>query len=345
METLTLPFRALGRRLAPVFAPLTQRLPTEITRVTKWIAWASLIANIGIILTGGAVRLTDSGLGCPEWPLCTEDSIVATPEMGIHGAIEFGNRMLTYVLIAIAAAMLLSVIRLRRTHRPLVAMSLIIVAGIPIQAVIGGITVWTNLNPWVVALHFLASAGLVMVATWILGRVNLELRTVGATGTPLVDGPTDRTTRLTGWVILASAWAAVVLGTVVTGTGPHAGDPGSPRHDFDPNLVTQLHVVPVYILCAATVVLMVRNAQLKASPAQRRAGWFLLAVIVLQGIVGYWQHFTGLPIQLVWVHMLGSALTVVAAANVWDRILAPYRTRGLGDPTAPRAEAAEPALR
>ncbi|WP_258933173.1 COX15/CtaA family protein [Nesterenkonia pannonica] len=137
----------------------------EITRWTLWFAWASLIANIGIILTGGAVRLTDSGLGCPEWPLCTEDSLVSTPEMGIHGAIEFGNRLLTYVLVIIAAAMLLSVIRLRRTHRPLTVMSAIIVAGIPIQAIIGGITVWTNLNPWVVALHFIVSAGLVMVAT------------------------------------------------------------------------------------------------------------------------------------------------------------------------------------
>ncbi|WP_258933174.1 hypothetical protein [Nesterenkonia pannonica] len=122
------------------------------------------------------------------------------------------------------------------------------------------------------------------------------------------------------------------------------GRPRLPRHDFDPQLVTQLHVVPVYILCAAAALLLVRTIRADASSAQRRAAWFLLTVIVLQGAVGYWQHFTGLPVQLVWVHMLGSALTMVAAANVWDRTLARYRTRGLGDLTAPRTAAAEPAL-
>lgn len=305
---------------------IRRRLPTEITRRTKLIAWASLVANIGIILTGGAVRLTDSGLGCPEWPMCTEDSLVSTAEMGIHGAIEFGNRMLTYVLIAIAAAMLLAVVRLWETHRSLVVMSTLIVAGIPVQAVIGGITVWTNLNPWVVGLHFIASAGLVMVATWILNRVNLELRS-SEPGVSLIDGGTDNVTRGMAWVALGAAWAAVVLGTVVTGTGPHAGDPGSPRHDFDPQLVTQMHVVPVYVLCAATIAILFRQVGLRTSGAQRRAAWLLVGVIVAQGVVGYWQHFTGLPIGLVWAHMLGSALTMVAAANLWDRYQSSYLTR------------------
>ncbi len=320
---------------------IRRRLPTRITRRTKVIAWATLISNIGIILTGGAVRLTASGLGCPEWPLCTADSIIATPEMGMHGAIEFGNRMLTYVLIAIAAAMLLSVVRLWETHRTLVVMSLIIVAGIPVQAVIGGITVWTNLNPWVVALHFIASAGLVMVATWILNRVNLELRRQGP-GSPMVDGGTDNVTRGMAWVILGAAWVAIVLGTVVTGTGPHAGDPGSPRHGFDPELVTQLHVVPVYVLCGATLAVLVRQMRLHTSPSQRRAAWFLVAVIVAQGVIGYWQHFTGLPIELVWLHMLGSALTMVAAANLWDRYQGPYVTREPYSAPSPEAEASSP---
>lgn len=330
-----------------IIDPLRRRLPTRITRRTKVIAWATLISNIGIILTGGAVRLTASGLGCPEWPLCTADSIIATPEMGIHGAIEFGNRMLTYVLIAIAAAMLLSVVRLWESHRTLVLMSLIIVGGIPIQAVIGGITVWTNLNPWVVALHFIVSAGLVMVATWILNRVNLELKhgapDDATPGRSMVDGGTDHVTRGMAWVILGAAWVAVVLGTVVTGTGPHAGDPGSPRHGFDPELVTQLHVVPVYVLCGATVAVLVRQLRLQTSPAQRRAAWLLAAVIVAQGALGYWQHFTGLPITLVWLHMLGSALTMAAAANLWDRYQAPYLTREPYSSSSPESsEAASP---
>ncbi|GAA1803280.1 COX15/CtaA family protein [Nesterenkonia flava] len=319
---------------------LRQKLPTRITRTTVVLAWATLISNIGIILTGGAVRLTASGLGCPEWPRCTADSWTATREMGMHGAIEFGNRLLTYVLIAICAAMFLAVVRLWRTHKPLGVMSIIILAGIPLQGVIGGITVWTNLNPWVVSLHFLASAGLVMVATMLLNRVRHEVASDGSPALPLVNGGRDGLTRGLAPIILAAAWAAVVLGTVVTGTGPHAGDPGSPRHEFNAELVTRMHVVPVYVLCAAAVVLVIRQATLQTSGAQRRAAWFLVAVILFQGVIGYWQHWTGLPIGLVWLHMLGSALTMVAATAVFDRYRAQYRSRGLGDPAEPLAQEA-----
>lgn len=308
---------------------MLSKLPTRITRVTKALAWATLISNIGIIITGGAVRLTASGLGCPEWPRCTADSWVSTPEMGIHGIIEFGNRLLTYVLIAISVAMFLSVVRLVRTHRPLVVYSVIIGFGIPLQGVIGGITVWTNLNPWVVGLHFILSAGLVMTATMLLSRIRLELKHQGAFGQPLMDGARDSVTYSLAPIILGAAWAAVVIGTVVTGTGPHAGDPGSPRHGFDPEFVTRLHVVPVYILCAAAILLVLRQRALATSPAQRRAAWFLIAVILFQGVVGYWQHWNGLPVLLVAAHMLGSALTVVAAIGVYDRYRATYRTRGL----------------
>lgn len=308
---------------------ITRRLPDRITRTTKILAWATLISNIGIILTGGAVRLTASGLGCPEWPRCTADSWVSTPEMGIHGVIEFGNRLLTYVLIAISVAMFLAVVRLWSTHRAVVVRTVIIGFGIPLQGVIGGITVWTNLNPWVVALHFLASAGLVLVATQLLSRVRLELNQSAQTGQPLVDGEQDAATGQLAGIVLATSWVAVVLGTVVTGTGPHAGDPGSPRHEFNAELVTRLHVIPVYVLCAAAVFLAVRQFRLRTSPAQRRAVWFLIAVIIAQGVIGYWQHWTGLPILLVGLHMLGSAVLMVAATMVFDRYLARYKTRGL----------------
>lgn len=320
---------------------IRRHLPTRITGTTRVLAWATLISNIGIILTGGAVRLTDSGLGCPEWPRCTADSWVATAEMGIHGAIEFGNRMLTYVLIAISVAMFLAVVRLWSTHRPLVVRTLIIGFGIPLQGIIGGITVWTDLNPWVVALHFLASAGLVLVAAQLLTRVNAELRHRGPDH-PVVNGQTTGLTRSLAGTILVTAWTSVVLGTVVTGTGPHAGDPNSPRHDFDIHLVTQLHVVPVYMLCAATVLLLITQLRLATSLNQRRAVWFLIGVILAQGVLGYWQYFAGLPIGLVWAHMLGSALTVVASTSIYDRYRARYLTRGLGaaeqsSPTAQRA--------
>ncbi len=339
-----MPLRFLARVLSPAVDPIRRRLPTQISRGTKWLAWATLISNVGIILTGGAVRLTASGLGCPEWPRCTADSWISTPEMGMHGAIEFGNRMLTYVLVAICAAMFLALVRLWETHRSLVGLSIFILCGIPLQAVIGGITVWTNLNPWVVALHFLASAALVMAATMLLLRVKVELKHNGETGRPLVDGPSDGFARTMASVVIVSAWAAVVVGTVVTGTGPHAGDPGSPRHEFDAEFVTRLHVIPVYILCAATIAIIARQRMIGSSPAQQRAAWFLVAVIVAQGIIGYWQHWTGLPIGLVWVHMLGSALTVVAATMVYDRHRATYRTRGLGTPAEQPTTSTPPAV-
>lgn len=319
-------------------ASMKLSLPTRISRRTVAVAWATLIANIGIILTGGAVRLTASGLGCPEWPRCTPESWISTPEMGIHGAIEFGNRMLTYVLVAICAAMFLMLIRLWSTHRELVLMSILILCGIPTQAIIGGITVLTNLNPWVVALHFIVSGGLVMVSTMLLSRIRLERKHRGEIGHPLVSGQRDALTGSLATVILFSAWAAVILGTVVTGTGPHAGDPGSPRHGFNPDIVTRLHVVPVYILCAAAILLVIRQRQLRTSGAQRGAAWFLVAVILAQGAIGYWQHWTGLPILLVGVHMLGAALTIIAGIAVWDRYRSSYRTAGLTT-TAPQREA------
>lgn len=329
---------------------LRSNLPTRITRVTKVLAWATLVSNIGIILTGGAVRLTASGLGCPEWPRCTPDSWVSTQEMGLHGAIEFGNRLLTYVLVLICALMFFALLRLRGSHRPLFRMSVLILAGIPLQAVIGGITVWTNLNPWIVGLHFLLSAALVMISTMLLNRIRFELKTArehddlaasaGVSGVPLRQVGSDAVAAAMTPVILGATWVSVFLGTVVTGTGPHAGDPGSPRHLFDPDLVTRTHVVPVYVLCFAAIALLVRQSRTATSPAQRRCAWWLLAVILAQGVIGYTQHFTGLPVLLVGLHMLGSALLVVSATAVFESYRARYVTRGLGG-SAPLAESSQ----
>ncbi|WP_261622892.1 COX15/CtaA family protein [Nesterenkonia marinintestina] len=315
-------------------------MPDRITRWTRLIALLTLISNTGIILTGGAVRLTASGLGCPEWPRCTPESWTSTQEMGMHGAIEFGNRLLTFVLVVISILMFLAVVRLWTSHRSLVVMTLLVVAGIPVQALIGGVTVWTDLNPWVVGLHFIVSAGLVMVATMLLARVSLELRAGGRTGVPLVDGETDAVSRSMASAVLLTAAAAVILGTIVTGTGPHAGDPIAPRHEFTPELVTRLHVVPVWVLCAALVVLVLRQIRLRTSSRQRSAVLLTVLAVVAQGVIGYVQHFTGLPLLLVWLHMLGSALVVITATMVWDRYRAGYTTRGLdGAAAAPRTTA------
>lgn len=322
--------------LSPVLDPIRRRLPARITPTTRLLAVATLVSNIAIMITGGAVRLTASGLGCPEWPRCTPESWTTTAEMGLHGVIEFGNRLLTYVLVAISVAMLLAVVRLARSHRPLVVRAWLIVAGVPAQAIIGGITVWTHLNPWVVGMHFVVSAALVMIATQLLLRVRAELSTTDdaaqasdtAVGREIADGPRDALSEGMALIVLLTSWAAVIAGTVVTGTGPHAGDPGAPRHDFDPELITRVHTLPVYLLCAAVVVLLVRQRGRGASPAQRRAAGRLAVVLVVQAAIGYTQHFLGLPIVLVLAHMLGAALLMVAATSVYDRYRAGYCTRG-----------------
>ncbi len=146
-------------------------LPSTTDLRVRVFAWASLVSQILIIGTGGAVRLTGSGLGCPTWPRCTEDSFVSTPEMGWHGVIEFGNRLLTFVLVIIAVVMLVLLLRLRKERPELFRLSIALGLGIPGQAVIGGITVLTNLNPWIVGLHYLLSLVLVALAAVLLFRV------------------------------------------------------------------------------------------------------------------------------------------------------------------------------
>ncbi|MFB0834175.1 COX15/CtaA family protein [Arthrobacter halodurans] len=293
----------------------TDRLPTTVGRGVHALAIASLASQIGIIVTGGAVRLTQSGLGCSEWPNCVPGSMTPTPEMGIHGLIEFGNRTLTFLLTVIAVSMIVAVWRMRRTHPTVFRLAVVLLCVIPVQAVIGGITVWTDLNPWVVSLHFLASAALVSTATLLVNRTGMLLRSEPSVAVPPLSG----TQRALGWTIAASSAAAVVLGTIVTGTGPHAGDANSPRHAFNADLVTRIHVAPVYLLVGATVLALVLAYRTGAAPRLRTALLALASVVAFQAVIGYVQHFTGLPVGLVLLHMLGSSLLTAAATNVWDR--------------------------
>lgn len=169
----------MNRIVRPVSGNLLRRL-----------ALASIIANVGIVVTGGAVRLTASGLGCPTWPRCTDDSYVTTPEMGVYGVIEFGNRMLTFAVGLIALATVLAVL-LHRPRRPgLLALAVAVFLGIPAQAVVGGITVLTNLNPWVVGLHFLASMAVIAAAYALWRRIgDPDGPTVAVVPTPCVRWP------------------------------------------------------------------------------------------------------------------------------------------------------------
>ena len=283
-------------------------LPTTFSPATvSRVALANAMANGVIVVTGGAVRLTGSGLGCPTWPRCTDASFVATPELAGHGIVEFGNRLLTFALTAVAIATVVVVFRsLRRDLRALAVVGLL---GIPAQALLGGVTVLTGLNPWTVAAHFLLSMVLVAVATvlWLRSREP-------GVGQPLLRRPF---VLLVGGIAAATA-AVLVLGTVVTGSGPHSGDPKAGRTGFDPQLVSQLHADVVFLLVGLTVALLVALYAIDSPGRVRRAARDLLIVQVAQGLVGYVQYFTDLPIALVLVHMLGAVLiTAFTARLVW----------------------------
>lgn len=287
------------------------RLPRTVTPLVRALALASLVSQILIVVTGGAVRLTASGLGCPEWPRCTADSMVSTPEMGIHGVIEFGNRSLTFVLTAIAVAMLVSLWNLRRTRRDLFVPAIVLLAGIPAQAVVGGITVLTQLNPWVVGWHFIISMVLIAVATVLVNRSRLAPHEVGADSAP-------RATPLLRQLLVAAAVlvaVAILIGVVVTGSGPHAGDAGAARNNLDPYLLTRIHAVPVYLLVATVAVLVAAAYRLGVAPRLRWAVALLASAVLAQGAVGYLQHFLQLPVALVALHMLGASLLTAATAH------------------------------
>ena len=291
--------------------------PAAVSRV----ALANAVANGVIVLTGGAVRLTGSGLGCPTWPRCTDASFVATPELAGHGAIEFGNRLLTFVLTAAAVATLVVVFRsTRRDLRPLAVLGFL---GIPAQALLGGVTVLTGLNPWTVAAHFLLSMVLVAVATTLW----LRSREPGV-GRPLLRRPF---VLLVGGIAAATA-VVQILGTVVTGSGPHSGDPEAGRTGFDPQLVSQLHADSVFLLLGLTMAALVALYATDSPARVRRAARDLLVVQLAQGVVGYVQYFTDLPIALVLVHMLGAVLvTAYTARLVWS-VRGPASDLPLGTP-------------
>jgi cytochrome c oxidase assembly protein subunit 15 len=280
-------------------------IPTVVSRsVVSRVALVNAVANGAIVVTGGAVRLTDSGLGCPTWPKCTGGSLVPTTKLGVNGAIEFTNRTLTFVLSVVAVLTLVAVWRsVRRDLRPLAVVSLL---GIPAQALLGGVTVLTKLNPWIVAGHFLLSAVLVAVATvlWLRSREP-------GVGEPLVRRPLVGLVR---GVAVATA-AVLVVGTVVTGSGPHAGDAHSSRTGLDPEQVAQLHADLVFLLVGLTVALLVALAATDAPGRVRRAARDLLVVELAQGLIGFVQYLTDLPVVLVAFHLLGAAL--VSAAMTW----------------------------
>jgi cytochrome c oxidase assembly protein subunit 15 len=274
--------------------------------VLRRLALASVVANVAIVVSGGAVRLTDSGLGCPTWPKCTDASYTTTAEMGIHGAIEFGNRLFTYVVGLIALAAFIAAWRRRPRRRPQVLLAGAVLLGIPLQGVLGGITVLTDLNPWVVGLHFLASIAVIAVAYALW-------RATGPAGTSAVVPPPSL--RLLGWVLVAASAAVLVVGTWVTGSGPHSGDHGAARNGLDPETISQVHADLVFLLIGLTLAAWLALRAMGQRVAARAAA-VLLAVELGQGLIGFVQYFTDLPVVLVGAHMLGACLVWLATLSV-----------------------------
>jgi cytochrome c oxidase assembly protein subunit 15 len=270
----------------------------------KAYAWASLASQILIVVTGGLVRLTGSGLGCPTWPKCTEDSFVSVPEMGIHGLIEFGNRLLTFVLVIIAGLTLIVIRRTMKAQRfGLTWPAVLLVLGIIAQALLGGVTVLTGLNSWVVGAHFLVSGVLISIASVLVWRVY----------SPKHD-PISYQSVLLAWPIFVIGWVTVIVGVVVTGAGPHAGDSLTPRNGFDLETWQHYHSWPAYAMTALVLISLAlawRSVPGKptSNPAVRSLG-ILLVVSILQAVLGVVQSNMGVPALLAGVHMLGASLII-----------------------------------
>lgn len=329
----------------------TRYIPEEYTSWVKATAWGMLLANIGIVATGGIVRLTGSGLGCDNWPMCTEENWTTTPEMGIHGAVEFGNRLLTFVLMAFTIAAFLAILRLvflritfgefmrvfflemrfikglraREYHyADLFNLGLLLLWGIPVQAVVGGISVWLKLNPWMITAHYVLSAIMIALAGVYLNRIYRYFSETTAAREELTDTglPNGASTLYTlGWVGTFIASGIIFVGTVVTGTGPHAGDAQTHRHAFNPVEVTRLHSIFAWSYCIGIIILFVLAKKYAWPRAINTALKYNLAMLLFQAAVGYYQYFNGLPILVVELHLIGSALFTWAAAAQIERMV------------------------
>jgi heme a synthase len=271
----------------------------------RFYGWASLVTQILIVVTGGAVRLTGSGLGCPTWPECKPGSLVNVPELGIHGFIEFANRLLTFVLLIVAILTFLTVLLLDKGERKgKFWTSLALGLGIFAQAVIGGITVLTGLNSWVVGAHFVVSAALIVIATILLWHC-YATKTVATSGL----------TRLASLALFPVGMVSIVLGVIVTGAGPHAGDSNTPRNGLDIDILAHLHSYPGYLMLILVVLQIIL---LKRNQMRIRTSIFLLITLIFQALIGITQTRLGLPIELVALHMFGAA--VLCSLITWQQL-------------------------
>jgi cytochrome c oxidase assembly protein subunit 15 len=312
-----------------VTAPPSAAAPPQPSRWGQWTAWttsplalrrlaaASVAVNVLIVVTGGVVRLTNSGLGCPTWPKCSDSSLVPTHRIGIHKIIEFGNRSLSFVIAAVLLATLVAAWRQHR-QRGVAALAL---ASIPAQAVLGGIVVLTDLNPWLVAAHFLLSMAIIAITALLWWRVS-DRRSIAV--------PSAARTLAAAAALVAAG--VLALGTIVTGSGPHAGDLKNGylhRIHISSAGIAQAHADAVMVLIGLTVGLVALAFALHTPLAVRRAVLMLLGIELAQGVIGYTQYFLHVPAVLVGFHMFGACLVWLAALNVLF-VLEPRVTRPTG---------------
>jgi len=304
------------------------RAPTLSPSAYRRVTLFALVALAFIIVTGGAVRLTGSGLGCPDWPTCASDRVVAPWEY--HAMVEFANRTITgLVSVAVMLAVLGSLLRVPR-RRDLVWLSVGLVAGVIGQIVLGGLTVLFELRPGFVMAHFLLSMVLLADAVVLHHRAG---RPPGPTR-PRV-GPD---LLALGRLEVAAAGLVIFLGTVVTSSGPHGGDARAPRLPFLPSDVTRLHGIAVTLFLAVTLVTLWRIRQRGAPPELFRRGEILLGVLVAQGALGYLQYFTGVPAALVGFHIAGATAVWVAVLRFHLAFSAPVA----GGPAGAAGDTVEP---
>lgn len=292
---------------------LTEWLPEHVDGRIRGFAWASFVAQVTIIATGGAVRLTGSGLGCPTWPTCTADSLIPTEELDHHSLIEFGNRMMTGVVGILALVVFVLVWRIRAERRDLFTLAFIVGAGVVAQAIVGGITVWTGLNPFIVGFHYVSSLVLVCVSAAFLAR----MREPAGLRERAVPGWYAALTHATSAVLVVT----IVFGVLTTGSGPHSGDAAAGRNGFDSEVLEHVHAWPGYLLLVLTLVLVAAAWRLQLPTL----GWAiaLLVVELVQVTVGLYQARNGLPPLLVGIHMVLAALTAAAMTLVVLRLKRP----------------------
>ncbi len=309
---------------------LRGRTPSSL----RWWALGNIVANAVITVSGATVRVTGSGLGCSEWPRCTPDSFVPTgTEHGaLQAAIEFGNRTIAFPVLTVSVIVLVAVLRARPLRRDLRTMAATVVVGVLAQAAVGGLTVWSELHPISVTTHFLLSMLVLAVSVTLYVRCREPAGPTRPSVVPLA--------RALAVALLVTGFLVLVAGTVVTGNGPHGGDPDAARWGFDMVVVARTHAWLAWAVIIATIALAVVVVRTGAPRGTRVALWLVLAALLGQGAIGYTQYVLGVPEGLVVAHVLGAVLTWIAIVRLY---VATSERVAVNESAAPRVPAAEAA--